>query len=83
LISISTGHPDTSKTINEGVIEPWTKPKYKPLAAELKRFARQEGIPLDVPWRSLIQSSSADWSKCEGRYAGVRGFFTSSGAQEI
>jgi excinuclease ABC subunit A len=33
--------PDKSKTLNEGAIEPWTKPKYRPLFAELKRFARQ------------------------------------------
>ena len=33
--------PDKSKTLNEGAIEPWTKPKYRPLFTELKRFARQ------------------------------------------
>src|SRR5438552_3734710 len=33
--------PDPSKTLNEGAIEPWTKPKYKPLFTELKRFAKQ------------------------------------------
>ena len=36
--------PDTSKTLNEGAIEPWTKPKYKPLFTELKRFARWRGF---------------------------------------
>ncbi len=34
-----------SKTLNEGAIEPWTKPKYRSLLTELKRFARQAGIP--------------------------------------
>ena len=33
--------PDKGKTLNEGAIEPWTKPKYRPLFTELKRFARQ------------------------------------------
>src|SRR6185436_10202861 len=37
--------PDKSKTLNEGAIEPWTKPKYRPLFTELKRFARQADIP--------------------------------------
>ena len=32
--------PDKGKTLNEGAIEPWTKPKYRPLFTELKRFAR-------------------------------------------
>ena len=45
--------PDKSKSLNEGAIEPWTKPKYKPLFTELKRFARPAGIPLDVPWSEL------------------------------
>ncbi len=40
--------PDKSKTLSEGAIEPWTKPKYRPLFTELKRFAKQAGIPLDV-----------------------------------
>ena len=40
--------PDKGKTLNQGAIEPWTKPKYKPLFTELKRFARQAEIPLDV-----------------------------------
>src|SRR5438309_271412 len=35
--------PDKSKTLNEGAIEPWTKPKYRPLSTELKRFAKQAG----------------------------------------
>ena len=45
--------PDKSKSLNEGAIEPWTKPKYRPLFTDLKRFAKQAGIPLDVPWADL------------------------------
>ena len=33
--------PDKSKSLNDGAIEPWTKPKYRPLFTELKRFAKQ------------------------------------------
>src|SRR5437667_10500440 len=39
--------PDPTKTLSEGAIEPWTKPKGRPLFAELKRYAKQAGIPLD------------------------------------
>ena len=67
--------PDKSKTLNEGVIEPWTKPKYRPLFTELKRFARQAEIPLDVPWHRL----NADQQKLivdgDRGFGGVRGFF--------
>ena len=69
--------PDKGKTLNEGAVEPWTKPKYRPLFTELKRFARQVEIPLDVPWCEL----DAEQQKLivngdrQNRFDGVRGFF--------
>src|SRR5579863_69194 len=67
--------PDKTKTLNEGAIEPWTKPKYRPLATELKRFARQMDIPLDVPWADLDAEQQRLVIEGEGRFSGVRGFF--------
>jgi excinuclease ABC subunit A len=45
--------PDKSKSLNEGAIQPWTKPRYRLLLAELKKFARANDISLDAPFRSL------------------------------
>ena len=67
--------PDPSKTLNEGAIEPWTKPKYKPLFTELKRFAKQADLPLDVPWAELDAEQQGLVIDGEGRFPGVRGFF--------
>jgi excinuclease ABC subunit A len=67
--------PDKAKTLNEGAIEPWTKPKYRPLFTELKRFARQAEIPLDVPWFELDPEHQRLIINGEGRFSGVRGFF--------
>jgi excinuclease ABC subunit A len=67
--------PDTSKTLNEGAIEPWTKPKYRPLFTELKRFARAAGIPLDVAWTNLEPEQQLLVVEGEGKFGGVRGFF--------
>jgi excinuclease ABC subunit A len=67
--------PDKSKTLNEGAIEPWTKPKYRALATDLKRFARQAGIPLDVPWADLEAEQQRLVIEGEGKFPGVRGFF--------
>jgi excinuclease ABC subunit A len=67
--------PDKSKTLSEGAIEPWTKPKYRPLFTELKRFAKQEDIPLDVPWIDLGPEHQKVIIDGEGRFGGVRGFF--------
>jgi excinuclease ABC subunit A len=67
--------PDKVKTLNEGAIEPWTKPKYRPLFTELKRFARQAEIPLDVPWEELTADQRKLIVEGDGRFGGVRGFF--------
>ncbi len=67
--------PDPSKSISQGAIEPWTKPKGKPLVAELKRYAKQVGIPLDVPWAELSPEHQRIVIEGDKKFIGVRGFF--------
>jgi excinuclease ABC subunit A len=67
--------PDKLKTLAEGAIEPWTKPKYRPLFADLKRYAKQADIPLDVPWIELEDEQRERVLNGEGKFLGVRGFF--------
>lgn len=69
--------PDKRKTLAEGAIEPWTKPHYQFLAAELRRFARKRGIPLDVPFGQLTRQQQ-EWifqGSPEDDFPGVLGFF--------
>ncbi len=69
--------PDPGKSLDEGAVEPWTKPRYRSLQAEMKRWARSRGIPANVPWRQL----SAEQRRLvlegdpENGYQGVKGFF--------
>jgi excinuclease ABC subunit A len=67
--------PDKTKTLAEGAIEPWNKPKYRPLFTDLKRYARQAGIPLDIAWDDLQEEHRNLVLNGEGRFLGVRGFF--------
>jgi excinuclease ABC subunit A len=67
--------PDPSKTLSEGAIEPWNKPKYRPLLTELKRYAKQAGIPMDVPWAELAPEHQRMVIEGERKFPGVRGFF--------
>ena len=67
--------PDKSLTLAEGAVEPWTKPKYKPLATEMKRYARSAGIPLDVPWADLTPEQQSWVIEGDDKFWGVRGFF--------
>ena len=69
--------PDKSKTLADGAIDPWSKPRYKPLAAEMKKYAKSQGIPLDVPFYDLTpaqRDAIIDGDRKED-YPGVKGFF--------
>ena len=67
--------PNKSLSLVDGAIEPWTKPKYKPLGTEMKRYARAAGIPLDVPWQDLAAEQQNYIIKGDEKWWGVRGFF--------
>jgi excinuclease ABC subunit A len=68
--------PDQAKSVNQGAIEPWTKPHYRAHLAELKRTAKAHGIRLDVPWRDLTDAERKLIVEGDGEdYGGIRGFF--------
>jgi excinuclease ABC subunit A len=69
--------PDSSKSLDDGAIEPWTKPRYRGILQEAKKWARGQGIPTNIAWRHL----TADQRRLilEGdpanKFDGVKGFF--------
>src|ERR1700674_4056106 len=69
--------PDPSKSLDDGAIEPWTKPRYRVLFQEAKKWARGRGIPTNVPWRQLTaeQRRLILEGDPENEYEGVKGFF--------
>ena len=68
--------PDQQKSINQGAIEPWTKPHYRSHLAELKRAAKTKAVRLDVAWRDLTPEEITFVMDGDGDdYEGVRGFF--------
>ena len=69
--------PDSSKSLDEGAIEPWTKPRYRVLLQDVKKWARGRGIPLNVPWRQLSseQRRLVLEGDPENDFEGVKGFF--------
>jgi excinuclease ABC subunit A len=67
--------PDKMKSLGEGAIDPWNKPKYRPVFTDMKRFAKQEGIPLDVPWAELGAEQQELIQDGDGKFLGIRGFF--------
>jgi excinuclease ABC subunit A len=68
--------PDKSKTLGDGAIEPWTRPKYRAYFTDFKKAAKQYDIPLDTPWFDLTQQQQDLVLDGEKSFVGVRGFFT-------
>jgi len=69
--------PDPSKSLDEGAIEPWTKPRFRQLLNEAKQWAKSQGIPSNVPWRQLKEEQRQRILEGdpENDYEGVKGFF--------
>jgi len=67
--------PDQQKTLNDGAIDPWTRPKYRPYQSDLRKAAMQHSIPLDTPWRELTPEQQAFVLDGNGSFPGVHGFF--------
>jgi excinuclease ABC subunit A len=70
--------PDASKSLDESAIEPWTKPRYKALLQDMKKWARSQDIPTNVAWRHLTaeQRKLILEGDPENDFDGVKGFFT-------
>jgi excinuclease ABC subunit A len=45
--------PSAARTLRDGAIDPWTKPRYDNKRRALAEFCKREGIPMDVPWSRL------------------------------
>jgi excinuclease ABC subunit A len=69
--------PDSSKSLDEGAIEPWTKPRYRALLQDAKKWARGQGLPTNVAWRYLTpdQRRLILDGDPENHFEGVKGFF--------
>jgi excinuclease ABC subunit A len=67
--------PNPALSLNEGAIEPWTKPQHDWARTELKRFCKSERIPSDVPFNQLSQADQRAIIEGKGHWGGVRGFF--------
>src|SRR5688572_29623668 len=72
--------PDEEKTLAGGAIKPWQTKSNKECQDDLLRYAKQRGIPVDVPWRELTAAQRAWVIDGEGswrqrKWYGVARFF--------
>ncbi len=66
--------PDTSRTLERGAVEPWTKPQYRHYQEALKRHLAGR-VRLKVPYFDLTAAERELLWNGAGRFAGIRGFF--------
>lgn len=64
--------PNPLRSLRDGAIDPWTKPRYEGKRRALAEFAKRERIPIDRPWSDLTdaQRSMLLHSKSKG-YKGI------------
>jgi excinuclease ABC subunit A len=67
--------PNPALTLEEGAVEPWTKPQFDWARIELKRFCKTEGVSMDVPFQDLTRGEQRAIIEGKGKWSGVRGFF--------
>jgi excinuclease ABC subunit A len=67
--------PDKRRSLTEGAVEPWNRPHYRAVLAQLRRFARRRGIPMDVPWSFLDEGQRRLVLEGDDDFGGILGFF--------
>ncbi len=72
--------PDQSLSLRGGAIKPWQTESNRENQADLLKFARKRGIPLDTPWcdltaaqRAWVLDGEGEWTK--NVWYGVKRFF--------
>ena len=69
--------PDRYKTIKEGPVDPWTKPKYLKWQKDLVAAAKSAGIRIDTPFHELDAKERKFVLEGGDGFKGVAGFFAS------
>jgi excinuclease ABC subunit A len=64
---------DPERSLRDGAIDPWTKPRYENKRRALAEFARRTRIPMAVPWRALDPEHRQ--ALLHGKAKGYKGIF--------
>ncbi len=69
--------PDQSKSLAQGAVDPWTKPRYRNYQTRLLQFAERESISSNTPWSRLPERDRELIIRGKGGFRGILGFFDS------
>jgi excinuclease ABC subunit A len=64
--------PELARSLADGALDPWTKPRYEGRRRLLRETARAKGIPTDRPWRDIGEREREFLLHgATGRYLGI------------
>ena len=69
--------PNPGRSLEEGAVDPWAKPRYERERDALRRFAAREGASGHVPWRDLPAAFRNAVLHGKGPFQGVMDFLAS------
>ena len=61
--------PDKTRSIEDGAVEPWSRPKYRSWLGNFRKTARSQGVRLNIPFCDLTEKEQ------ETVFAAVRNLF--------
>ena len=67
--------PDKSRSLEDGAVEPWTKPVSRGMMKEMLREARKRKIPTNIPYKNLKEDDRRFIFEGDGGWTGIKGFF--------
>ena len=67
--------PNPSRSLAEGAVDPWSKPRYETRRTKLQQFAAREGVSFDAPWNELPEKFRQAVMHGARGFQGVLSFF--------
>jgi len=74
--------PDPARSLADGAVDPWSKPRYQKERARLDFFARDQGVSAKVPWSELPEEFREQVLRGTKGFKGVVPFLVSREAKK-
>ena len=75
--------PDPARSLDDGAVDPWTKPRYSKERSVLRTFAEDSGVSVHTPWKELPEDfrdavlHGTERKRGDGSFKGVIPFLRS------
>jgi len=67
--------PDKTVPLAQGAVNPWTKPRYRQLNSDLRRFCRRQSLDAQKSWSQLSSGERKKILEGDDDFPGIKGFF--------